>query len=333
MKRRKVDRTSCRLGRSCYSACTPERGGAHNVLSNRPIRSSAPSSREVNPTRTFRLFEHGSMIAQLTLGALGSASTTNLTYKVSSFRSTARIIHEVTNHQARDRCVSRCARACVARFLRLRGTRTRSRASSPGEVRGASRSGAKRTNRFEGVRRELAKRECSARNSCGRERDGREVGASFAVLQAVSDDSEGQSLHPGLCFRLGGAVRQDPRQVNDLRDPAAVDFLLKFNGECHEGSLTPTRLRWEDRQIGLGAGGRRLSFRGLWRMPPTPGIDDRQCRAGCAQSNAQSVSCGPNQRPDVRNCCTSSHQHQLADESACSFTRLLGRRIMPVSNG
>ena len=58
------------------------------------------------------------------------------------------------------------------------------------------------------------------------------------MLQSLGEDAKGESLHPGYGIRLRDAVGHNARHRADFGDPAAVDFLLKFDGESHE--ITPS---------------------------------------------------------------------------------------------
>jgi len=51
------------------------------------------------------------------------------------------------------------------------------------------------------------------------------------MLEAIGNDSEGESLRLGPGVFRGGTVCQDPGQLGDLSDPAAVLLLFDLNAE------------------------------------------------------------------------------------------------------
>jgi hypothetical protein len=57
--------------------------------------------------------------------------------------------------------------------------------------------------------------------------------ASFAMLQTLGDDAEGENL--GLGHRLVGscAVRKDARQLRHFCQPSPIFLTLTFNAEVH----------------------------------------------------------------------------------------------------
>ena len=57
--------------------------------------------------------------------------------------------------------------------------------------------------------------------------------SSFAMLQTLGDDAEGENL--GLGHRLGGscAVRKDARQLRHFCQPSPIFLTLTLNAEVH----------------------------------------------------------------------------------------------------
>ena len=53
------------------------------------------------------------------------------------------------------------------------------------------------------------------------------------MLQPVCDNPQREGLHLGPSLSLGGPVGQDPWQLNDLADPAAVDLTLDLDPVPH----------------------------------------------------------------------------------------------------
>ena len=51
------------------------------------------------------------------------------------------------------------------------------------------------------------------------------------MLQSLGNNAECQRLGTRLCLTLCGPVREDSRQIGDLRDPATIVLLLELNRE------------------------------------------------------------------------------------------------------
>src|SRR5438105_4779019 len=56
------------------------------------------------------------------------------------------------------------------------------------------------------------------------------------VVQSISEDAQAKDSHPPDRFLTCLAVGQHPRKVGHFRKPAAIFFLLDFNGQWHDSS-------------------------------------------------------------------------------------------------
>lgn len=65
------------------------------------------------------------------------------------------------------------------------------------------------------------------------ERNADEIGPGFAMLEAIGQHAERESLGVGNRLIARGAIGQDALEVGDLGDPAAILFAVDFDGEVH----------------------------------------------------------------------------------------------------
>lgn len=65
------------------------------------------------------------------------------------------------------------------------------------------------------------------------EGDARQIRRGLAVLESVSDDTEGEGLRVRQCLVAQGSVREYSGQLGDFREPAAVRFLFYLDSENH----------------------------------------------------------------------------------------------------
>lgn len=61
-----------------------------------------------------------------------------------------------------------------------------------------------------------------------------ELGSSFTVLEAISNDAQGEGLHLGFCLDLGGPIREHTWKFWDLGNPATILFVLELDLESHD---------------------------------------------------------------------------------------------------
>jgi hypothetical protein len=135
-------------------------------------------------------------------------------------------------------------------------------------VSDASRSGASATSRCAGERRGLERHGNSATGSRGLERHAERLRRRFAVLEAVGENPQRQSLHLRQGRFPALLIGKYARQRGDLCDPATVGLSLQLNVE-RRGELlgrvvrTPVKLP----RPTMDRRPNDLRFRGAGRAP------------------------------------------------------------------
>ena len=80
----------------------------------------------------------------------------------------------------------------------------------------------------------------AAARSSDREGDVQELAPGFVMLELICDHSQGESLHMSDRLVLSRSISKDARQLDDLRDPAAIGLALKLDSEDDRHSHLPT---------------------------------------------------------------------------------------------
>lgn len=60
-----------------------------------------------------------------------------------------------------------------------------------------------------------------------------ELGSRFTVLEAISNNPQGEGLHLGFCLDLGSPIREHTWKFWNLGDPATILFVLELDLESH----------------------------------------------------------------------------------------------------
>ena len=66
-----------------------------------------------------------------------------------------------------------------------------------------------------------------------------ELGSSFTVLEAISNNPQGEGLYLGLCLDLGSPIREHTWKFWNLGDPATILFVLELDLESHDVCFQP----------------------------------------------------------------------------------------------
>lgn len=61
-----------------------------------------------------------------------------------------------------------------------------------------------------------------------------ELGSSFTMLEAISNNPQGEGLHLSFCLDLGGPICEHTWKFWNLGDPATILFVLELNLESHD---------------------------------------------------------------------------------------------------
>jgi hypothetical protein len=77
------------------------------------------------------------------------------------------------------------------------------------------------------------------RRSRGLERDVEELGRRLPVLEALSDDTQGERLEPGYGLLPVSTVTDSARELGHLGEPAAIRLRFQLNRENHKGTVAP----------------------------------------------------------------------------------------------
>jgi hypothetical protein len=66
-----------------------------------------------------------------------------------------------------------------------------------------------------------------------RRRDTDKITARFAVFKTVCYDTKRKSLNLCLTFFRSASISENPREVNDVSDPATILLLFNFHSKLH----------------------------------------------------------------------------------------------------